>query len=485
MNKAASVSYKFLLSALIVYAHSLSCAESLFEKIPFLMQKYRVPGAAIAVVKEGEVVAIKYFGFRDKKQYIKLDSTSLFQVGSISKTFAAWGVLKLVEQGKIDLDHPIDYYLKRWHLSSSQYDVNHATIRRVLNHTAGFSVPGYYGYSTPDTVPDITTSLNGVSGSHRRLEVQTPPGHKFRYSGGGYTLLQLLIEDIGGMSFRDFMGSYVFLPLHLSQTTYTPSDTNLNMCTCYGIFGGELVPRYYIEAAAAGLWATVADMAKFVKHTLMLPCATPCPTLESKTVKKMMDVNKTSYALGYDVEILPNGISLVYHEGANPGWRSGMYMIPALASGLVVLTNSERGMWLIEDIAYTWLVNETNSTSQKYINLQKHRFRIDLCTKILWGVLGIYGLFFFKNRKYRRWHASLFSYIQGVLWLLFGVGWYVAFYTPFIFQNLFGEGGWIISSFMPAGFDRLTSVILLWSIIGIGNSFRTAIMSEASFTHKK
>lgn len=458
---------------LLNFASVLYSKEFCLEKVPALMRKHRVPGAAIAVVKNSEIVAVEYFGFHNREENIKMDSSSLFQIGSISKTFAAWGILKLVEQGLVDLDKPIETYLSSWHLTSSTYDISQVTVRRVLNHTAGLSVPSYYGYFMNSPQPSTTASLNGIPGSHHKLEVLAPPGHGFEYSGGGYTLLQQLIEDVSGESFQNFMLSHLFLPLHLHETTYFSSDeNNVHLCNCYNTLGKQLVPLCYTESAAAGLYSTINDLAHFTKHTLELYASPIQSVLCSGSLKEMIHANETSYTLGYDVEILPNGTSLVFHEGANPGWRSGMYLLPSLSSGLAILTNSDRGMWLIEDIVKDWLESETGDSSAKFKSISEKRLWVNLSTGALWVIWVGYLCLFLTNYRFKKWYQKP-SYIPLALWLFLGLGWYTLFYTPIIY-GLFHEGKWIIGSFLPAGFDRLTWVVLIWSLTGLGASFRSS-----------
>jgi len=115
------------------------------EKIPAWLEEFIVPGAAIALIDNGEVIFQKGYGYADVKNQVKINSQTGFNIGSISKTVTAWGVMKLVEDGKIELDSPAEKYLTRWHFPNSDYDVDEVTIRRLLSHTAGLSLHGYPG----------------------------------------------------------------------------------------------------------------------------------------------------------------------------------------------------------------------------------------------------------------------------------------------------------------------------------------------------
>ena len=120
------------------------------QKIPQLLNDFIVPGTAIAIIENGEVILQKGYGYSNVDKGIKVTKTTGFNIGSISKTIAAWGVLKLVQEGKIDLDAPAEKYLTRWHLPTSEFDSDKVTIRRLLSHTAGLSLHGYPGWTPED-----------------------------------------------------------------------------------------------------------------------------------------------------------------------------------------------------------------------------------------------------------------------------------------------------------------------------------------------
>ena len=128
------------------------------KKIPQLLHDFTVPGAAIAIIENGEIVLQKGYGFSDIEKEVKVNTKTGFNIGSISKTIAAWGVMKLVQEGKIDLDAPAEKYLSRWHLPESEFNSNEVTIRRLLSHTAGLSLHGYPGWSPNDKLPTIEES---------------------------------------------------------------------------------------------------------------------------------------------------------------------------------------------------------------------------------------------------------------------------------------------------------------------------------------
>jgi len=147
------------------------------EKIPAWLEEFIVPGAAIALIDDGKVILQKGYGYADVKNGVKVNGKTGFNTGSISKTVAAWGVMKLVEQGKIDLDSPAENYLTRWHLPETEYDVNKVTVRRLLSHTAGLSLHGYPGWSPTDTLPTIEQSLSGKTNGVGDVKNPEPSGN--------------------------------------------------------------------------------------------------------------------------------------------------------------------------------------------------------------------------------------------------------------------------------------------------------------------
>ena len=127
-----------------------------------------------------------------------VDGDTVFQAASISKTLTAWGVMRLVEQGALELDAPVGRYLTRWQLPPSPYNHDGVTIRRLLSHTAGLSLHGYPGIAPEQPLPTLEESLSGGHPGAEDVRVVSEPGTTYAYSGGGYTLLQLVVEEVTG-----------------------------------------------------------------------------------------------------------------------------------------------------------------------------------------------------------------------------------------------------------------------------------------------
>jgi CubicO group peptidase (beta-lactamase class C family) len=218
-----------------------------------------------ALIEKGQVVD-QYFVSKGTP----VNQDTVFQVASISKWLTAWGVMALVEAGKIDLDKPVSTYLTRWQLPQSEFDNNGVTVRRLLSHTAGLiDGLGFAGFEPGDKVQTLEQSLQNPNASSpdgdRRIRVGIEPGSAWAYSGGGYTILQLLVEEVSGVSFRDYMKSKILRPLGMKNSTYVVDSTTSNVAPSYHSDGTIAVRQNRINFAASSFYTSVADMSRFVQ----------------------------------------------------------------------------------------------------------------------------------------------------------------------------------------------------------------------------
>ena len=341
-----------------------SLAAALDADMPGLLKAYRVPGATIALVADGKLSWSQGYGLADKENDVPASTDTVYQIASISKTIAAWGVMRLVEQRQIDLDAPAIDYLYRWQLPDSSYNIEGVTVRRLLSHNAGLNVHGYPGYPPDAPLPSLEDSLSGQAGTTAPVQLFTEPGSTFSYSGGGYTILQLIVEEVSGQSFADFMQDEVFTPLGLEQTSYYWREDLQPLTAKAYDANGRLLPNYlFIEQAAAGVYTTAPELAEFGAAYL-----TGGGVLSRDAIAEMSQVaapiNPNSfegylsgmdgYGLGVFVETLPDGSRAISHTGGNQGWRSLMIIAPARRAVLVVLTNSDSGSGLYEAVRARW-----------------------------------------------------------------------------------------------------------------------------------
>ncbi|HEY3836360.1 MAG TPA: serine hydrolase [Bryobacteraceae bacterium] len=340
------------------------------KSVPGALRDYNVPGLAAALIRHGAVVWMKGYGFADVAFAKPITPDTAFNVGSLSKTATAWGVMRLVERRKVELDRPVDDYLKGWRLPPSQFDAKQVTIRRVLSHTAGISNHDYHGWDATSPLPPIIDSLSGKTGTGK-VRVVSPPGTGFRYSGADYAIMQLLIESLSGLSFQDYMKAEVFQPLGMKDTWFgLPLDFARIMALPYGPFAEPLPRLRYNELAAAGLTTTLRDLATLAAAGLKGPHgARPGRgVLEPQTIEVMQTPQphtrwadrdpygpNPQYGLGYTVR--PDqfaGEVGIGHGGTNRGWESLMQIIPATGDGIVLMTNSSNGGAVISTVLCSW-----------------------------------------------------------------------------------------------------------------------------------
>lgn len=323
-----------------------SLEKKLDSLVPLLLKEHKVPGVSLAVIRNGKLYWTKGYGMADKEKKNPVSSTTRFNIGSVSKTFTAFAVLMLAEKGMINIDSPIHKYLKRWQLPSSKFDHQKLTIRRVLSHTAGLSVAGYHGvYKPGDALPTLAQSLSGYEGSDGALYVMQEPGSVLRYSSGGYTLLQLMIEDVTGKSFSEFMQKEIFDPLAMKHTSYDWSIIKSTVATPYDEKGNAWPQYHYVEQGSGGIYTTAADLAKFV--SLLVPKKQPEKSLlKAITIQQMITAAEATngfYGLGVKMFPVSKNELLVSHDGANEGWRANYLLHPQKEDGVILLANSDVG----------------------------------------------------------------------------------------------------------------------------------------------
>ena len=229
----------------------------------------RAGNVGIALIENGSVHAEHMSSVGEP-----VDRDTVFQVASLSKWIAAWGVMALVEQGRFDLDAPISRYLTRWTLPETGFDNDGVTVRRLLSHTAGLTDGlGYAGFAPGAPVQTLEASLTRAAdaspGASDRVQVGHPPGEKFDYSGGGYTLLQLLIEEVSGVTFEAYMQRAVFEPLGMHHSTFVWDETRgFKLAPSFDVDSTPTPYLRFTSLAATSLYTTVGDMTTFLQAHL-------------------------------------------------------------------------------------------------------------------------------------------------------------------------------------------------------------------------
>ena len=310
--------------------------------VPELLKSTGEAGLSVVLIENCSVTWHGDFGMANKEHNKRVDPNTRFQFGSMSKPITAWAVMTLVEEKKIDLDAPINKYLKSWKIKSSDFNPDEVTVRRVLHHAAGLSVPSMSGVNAGDKVPSIVDELSGLGPSKTAVTITERPGTKFSYSGGGYALLQLLVEDVTGNTFSEYVSKKILKPLGMTTATFKPDQKALvKTATPYSKEGEVLPFRVFSAEGAAGLYATVDDYAKFV----MAHCAANKKALTAATLLSMFDPDAVTprYGLGYELMPKLTGNPIISHSGSNRGWKANFILFPVEGVGIVVATNSDVG----------------------------------------------------------------------------------------------------------------------------------------------
>ncbi len=302
--------------------------------------------SALVLIEDGRVAATHF-----QSVGAPVDGASLFQVASLSKWITAWGVMTLVEQGKLDLDAPVSRSLTRWRLPESPYN-DRVTLRRVLSHTAGFTDGlGYAGFPPGASIQSLEDSLTRAAdpspGADGAVRVGYEPGTDWRYSGGGYTLLQLLIEEASGEPFNDYMRRAVLVPLGMTGSTFVLDDaTRPHVATIYDSGGSEATHFTFTATAAASLYTSTDDLTRFLQAQRPGPNGEPegRGVLRPETLRLIRQPEGHRYGfpiwgLGL-ILYAPNdaGGFVIGHDGNNaPATNTTARIDPDSGDGIIVL----------------------------------------------------------------------------------------------------------------------------------------------------
>ena len=299
-----------------------------------------------------------------------VDGDSLFQIASISKWVTAWGVMALAEQGRVDLDAPVSQYLTRWQLPAGPFTNEEVTVRRLLSHTAGLTDGlGFLGFEEGQPLPTLEEELaqprDVMPGANGSVQVGAEPGSAWRYSGGGYLILQLLIEDVTQEPFNDYMQRAVLQPLGMTGSTFVEPDPG-RLVDFYSA-GGSLAAHYRFTATgAASLYTSAADMARFLQAHFDGPEGAPPGrgVLSRATLEEMHAPEAFLYGLpvwGLGPTLYaPNGSGgyVIGHDGGNyPAINTTARIDPATGNGIVVLQTGSAT--LARKIGGEWLYWQT------------------------------------------------------------------------------------------------------------------------------
>ena len=321
------------------------------------MAYHKVPALSLAVMVDGGIAWAKAYGVRQAGNKAAVNTQTIFQAASISKPVAAVAALRLVEKGFLDLDEPVNNRLLGWVLPDNPYmRENAVTLRHLLSHSGGVNVYGYPGYPAGAGIPSTEAVLRGAPPANTPATVvEQTPGRAWRYSGGGYTILQRLIEDVTGLKFSDAVRKLVLGPADMAESTFEQSFSAacFQNCACAHVGPESRVAegsaRIYPELAAAGLWSTPTDLSKFAL-SLADRAQTGQRLLLSREGRSEF-LSRQAGEWGLGVQLIDAADGPVFrHAGGNHGYRADWFAYEDGRGGAAVMTNADQGEVLIREV---------------------------------------------------------------------------------------------------------------------------------------
>lgn len=325
------------------------------------MRYHRVPGVSIAVIQDYKIAWAKAYGLADTLTGRPVTTETLFSAGSISKLVAAVAALKLVEEGKMDLDQPVNAYLTSWQLAENDFTRRTpVTLRMLLSHRGGTSQSAYFGF-TPDKkpLPSVVDILSGKPGTESRpVVVNSEPNREFRYSGGGYFVAQRAMMDVTGQDFASFTEKAIFRKLGMARTTFAqPLPARLTPQAAWAYSGNAWfkgMPYVYPQQAAAGLYTTPTDLARLLidlqnslrgKQGLLSPATvralvTPQARVSDGFYRE--DIGIGAFLIQQAANRDDRGVYFG-HNGVNAGFLADAWGSVVGGNGVVIMLNDDGG----------------------------------------------------------------------------------------------------------------------------------------------
>ena len=316
------------------------------------MREFHVPAVSIAVFEHGEVLWTAAFGMADVATGERATEDTQFLAGSISKSVNAYAALLAVRDGTLALDTPINEALTSWKLPDNELTKKTpVTLRMLLSHTAGTTVHGFPGYEAGEPIPTVPQILDGAPPANTpAVRVDLAPGTEFRYSGGGITISQLALVEKTHTPYPELLAARVLGPFGMTRSTFDPARA-AHPAVGYGANGREIEGKRHVypEMAAAGLWTTAGDLARFfarLAHERKDPSS-----IAAQMTTKVKDIAGSDQGIGMGVFLMNrNGTAVFGHGGADAGFQADAVASLDGEFGVVVMTSSEAGFKLMPEI---------------------------------------------------------------------------------------------------------------------------------------
>lgn len=312
------------------------------------MLEYKIPALSIAVIDQGHIEWADIYKNPHFSEVQRLNCTSIFQAASLSKPVTVLAAVRMHSAGEIDLDKNIQSYLKDFVIPQGKQTAdNPVTFRNIFSHTSGISPGGYEGYTTDLALPSDLDILKGSSGVNTpAIAVIAPPNETLAYSGGGYTLAELALQDIYDDKFSNIMKKWILEPVGMKHSDFTQPlpASKLNQAVKGYTQSGQVIDggwHNYPEQAAAGLWSNSIDMAKFLIE-IYKAYQGKSTIFSQSEIQSLLSQERDHSVYGFIIDRSGGSISIT-HYGGNAGYRTGMTINLTTGNGLVYLTNSDNG----------------------------------------------------------------------------------------------------------------------------------------------
>lgn len=326
------------------------------------MARWRVPGLSVAIIEDCRIVETRSFGVtRAGGPAVRADT--LFQAASVSKPVAALTALRLVEQGLLALDADVGPQLRGWTIPASDLTQGHpVTLRGILSHSAGLIPGGYGGYARGGPIPTPIETLNGAPPAQPKpVRIDYVPGSTWRYSGGGYQVAQLLMAEAAGRHFTDLVRDLALTPAGMTHSFFGEPPEGASVASGHNAEGRMIDGGWHVfpEYAAAGLWSTPSDLARFAVAVLEASRGGANPILGPAMTAEMLEAEIGPRSLGFVVG--GEGRARRFgHDGANKGYNAVLIAFPETCQGAALMANSDNAKPLLYEVqraiadAYHW-----------------------------------------------------------------------------------------------------------------------------------
>ena len=321
-------------------------ADSLDTFVREQMARRRIPGLSLAIIQDGQIVAARGYGVVDESTRAPVTPATLFQAGSISKPVSALGALHLVEAGRLSLDGDVNLKLTGWKIPDNRFTATEkVTLRRILSHSAGMTVHGFPGYDADSDMPPLVKVLAGEAPANTpAILVDTVPGSLWRYSGGGFTVMQQMIVDVTGIPFPRFMRETVLEPIGMTNSSYEQPQPPARAARTAGGFSSDRKPVHgrwhlYPEMAAAGLWTTPTDLARFAIEIQQTLAGRGHGVISPGMARQYLTVQKEPSGLG--IFVGGTGDTLNFsHNGRDEGFDAYLVAFARTGQGAAIMINA-------------------------------------------------------------------------------------------------------------------------------------------------